>query len=192
MRKFIRLNIFILSIFYFQIGFAQDLNRTYFDPSIIKIQKLTINTTYSEYSPSFFQNEILFSSNRKHAFGVKTYSEEDKDRLDDMYSAKINADHTLGEPEFIKSLNSRMQEGTSSFDSVNGILYYSATYDVKKKHCLAIYSSKLNSEQGWEKPNIVLFAGDTFSYFHPCIFNDGNSMILASDKIGGFGHIDLY
>ncbi len=171
---------------------AQQTFKIFFDPSTIKIQKESISTSYSEYSPCFYQDGIIFSSNRKHAFGVKTFSEEDKDRLDDMYYSKMDKSHSLEEPHFLNSLNTRMQEGSASYDSIHNILYYCATFDVKKQHCLAIYSTQLNAEKNWEAPKIVLFAGDTFSYFHPMIFNDGNSMILASDKTGGFGQIDLY
>ena len=162
-----------------------------FDSSMIELKPEKINSSYSDYAPCFFPGGIIFSSNRKHSFGVKTYNAKDKNRLDDLYFSALNPDHSLQEPRFLDKINTRFHEGTSSFDSLNNHLYYASTVKVKNKLVLGIYRVK-HEAGNWGVPEPVLIPTDTFSYFHPFIFNEGKSLLVASDKTGGIGGTDLY
>lgn len=93
-----------------------------------------------------------------------------------------------------------------TYDIVSDILYYSRNVsDVKiskkkkltkhrlpedKINRLQIFSIKFSSSTAEEKP--FKYNDPSFNTTHPCIFNQGNSLIFASDRPGGFGGYDLY
>lgn len=159
------------------------------DTSIIKITRPGFNSSNSDYAPCFFKNGIIFTSNRQHALGIKTTSAINNEQFDDLYFSQNN---NLNKADAIKTINTGLSEGTASFDSANNCLYYTANVKVKGKIVSGIYSVTMNNNGKWGKPIAIVIPDDTFSYFHPFIFNNGNSILFASDKKGGFGGNDLY
>lgn len=163
--------------------FAQERS-VLFDSSDVQITKLQCNTSSSEYAPTFFETGILFSSNRPHGFGVLA---SDSSTADNFYFISQRG----GSADFVNKLNTLQQEGTASYSSVDGVLYYSATSQLNP-HQLGIYSRTRNADGTWSKPTPLLLTADSFSYFQPCITDNGSMLFFASDRKDGFGGTDLY
>lgn len=159
-----------------------------FDSADVTINKLSSNSKYSDYSPAFFGNEIIFSSNRPYAFGIVTVTESDSTSPDNLYSTTS----TSSKSNHLEKLNTQNQEGSACYDSINGLLYYSGSIKVESHFVLGIFCSKKLANGSWEKPVPVLVPSGSYSYFHPCVANSGKTLIVASDRQGGFGGIDLY
>ncbi len=166
---------------------AQERNYL-FESSDVTITKATINSKYSEYAPAFCGDGIIFTSNKPHAFGVITIMESDSSSPDNLYFLPNKSTQA----DFLEKLNTPLQEGTSSYDSTKRILYFTGNVKVKNQFVLGIFSSTRAENGSWGKASPVLIPTDVFSYFHPCILNSGQTLIVASDRKDGFGGIDLY
>ncbi len=156
-----------------------------FDSSDVSITKMKCNTSSSDYAPAFCDGGIIFSSDRPHGFGVLS---SDSLTPDNMYFIPKRG----SSPEFINKLNTLLQEGTASYSTFDGVLYFSGSYRVKDHYELGIYASQRNKDGGWSTPTPVIFPADSISYFQPCVLDNGNTLLIASDRRDGFGGTDLY
>lgn len=160
------------------------LRTVLFDSAEVQITKLACNTPSSDYAPSFCAGGVIFSSDRPHGFGVLT---SDSLTADNLYFIRKPG----SSPEFITRLNTLLQEGTSSYSSSDGVLYFSATVSNNRQQ-VGIYASTRSTDGSWSKSVPVIMPDGNFSYFQPCIIDNGNTLLFASDKTGGFGGTDLY
>lgn len=100
----------------------------------------------------------------------------------------------------------RFYLSSPSYDQASGLLYYSRNVsDVKiskkkkltkhhlpadKVNRLQIFSVKYG--QSLTEETEFTHNDASFNTSHPCIWNNGNAMLFASDRPGGFGGYDLY
>lgn len=156
-----------------------------FDSADVTITKMPCNTEWSDYAPAFCGDGLIFSSDRPHGFGVLT---SDSVTPDNFYFLAENS----GSVEFMNKVNTLQQEGTASYSSIDGVLYYSGTYQINNRNQLAIYARTRTAGGTWSTAMPIILPTDSFSYFQPCIIDNGNTLLFASDRSDGFGGTDLY
>ena len=101
----------------------------------INIERLPFNTRqFSEMAPAFYQDGIVFCSNRKENLFIVTYNENNS-FLYNLYWAKTKKGGFLfsGAEKFSDNLTTRFNEGAVTFDSAQKVIYFTRTKDIVDK-----------------------------------------------------------
>ena len=165
------------------------------DSSKVDIHRLNLNSNRSDFSPFLFDNKLFFSSGRENNVGVKYYTPEDGEELIDMFYAEKTDSVTFKKARSFSEINTKYNDGPACI-SKNGKQLYVTSNDLirsdkKNKKPLSIYISEKTNDT-WTKPLVLSFCKESYSYFHPALMNDGNTLVFASNIPGGYGGIDLY
>lgn len=156
-----------------------------------------INTPDLEFSPIYFNNGIIFTSDRLKK-GTKVQKVKgDTKGYTDLFFSEMTGDASFNAPQRIDRLNTEYHDGIASYSSTDKKLYFTRNnqkgtlLDTKKAKRLKIFvSSYINNE--WTEPQAVSFNMEKYSSCHPAISKDGKTMYFASNRPGGFGEMDIY
>jgi len=164
----------------------------------IKITKLGINNDFSsEISPIVHDSVLYFISNRKNEV-LKNVVNQNDEHLYKVYQANLLRNGKLGKASLFQPDKSfKLSAGSVAFASDNSfhIATFNKEYSLKtkkQKNLLGLYESK-KSNNKWGKYRQLPFSENIkYSFAQPAISPDGQMLVFASDKDGGFGEIDLY
>ena len=158
---------------------------------------LGINTIKDEFSPSFYQNGIVYVSYHKSG---KIDPRTGKPFFE-LFFAETDA---MGLPqkarEFSLQINSQVHEGPVSFSRDGNLLYFTRnnleggipkTNSKKDKVTLKIYEAR-RGQYDWQEIKSLPFNNKEYSCVHPSLSSDGARLFFASDMPGGYGGYDLY
>jgi len=155
----------------------------------------SINSAHLDYSPVPYKGGIVFTSTRgKGVDGIEdTWT---KDNFSDLFFAKkINNQSFTVATALEGSVNSDLHDGTATFNKLGTIMYFARNNDKGKNTSdivdLKIYSATLNNKK-WGDVVELPFNDDEFATCHPTLSADGNTLYFASNRLGGFGGMDLY
>ena len=154
---------------------------------------------YDEFSPVYYKNGIVFTSNRnKNSFF--NYSDSlDKGLFKIYYIENDSNAKWQKSKSFSKFLESRFNDGPATFNSNGDTVYFSRNLAVKgkikdvsgPKNKLGIFYSVLIDGK-WTPANELRFNNEWYNNTTPFLSPDGNRLYFASDKPGGYGGSDLY
>ena len=164
------------------------------------INKLNINTKYSDYGSTVYRDQLVFASARDTGSVSKKLHSWTGDSFTSLYTADIEPDGSLSEVKpFSNSIKSRFNESTPVFSKDGQTMYFTRNNylkgkrgrDLKGTTLLKIY--KATSKDGkWIDEQALSFNSDQYSTAHPALTADGKWMYFVSDREGGFGQSDLY
>ncbi len=169
-------------------------------PVTIQVKnEAAVNTKGLEFSPTFYEDGIVFIST--NTAGLKKETDRDL-KLPSMSILRSRRDPegALFTPEpFAKELSSLYHEGPVCFDRTAETVYFSRNVDADGKSKAAqdgtqkmrIYSAKKSGES-WSTPTPLPFNTGEFDDCHPAISIDGDKLYFASNRPGGKGGMDLY
>ena len=167
-----------------------------------EIQTLPINSEYSEFSPSFYDNQLVFASNRPVSSSVKRVHEWNNQPYLNLYKVKLS--DTLGidsQPSsFSEELNSKFHESSAAFTSDGKTVYFTRNNFSGNKlnrgkdgiSYLKLFRSELKSDNTWSQPQEVPFNSDNYSVAHPALSNDDKTLYFSSDMDGTRGMSDIF
>lgn len=122
--------------------------------------------------------------------------------LDLFFTVKdTSTDGEYSKPLRLKGkINTPVHEGPCTFTSDGKMCYFTRTSlvqssnknEVKVENVLKIYSAERDEDGNWVNTMPLSFNSDDYSVMHPTLNADGDKMIFASDRNGGFGGSDLY
>ncbi|NEW84218.1 MAG: OmpA family protein [Mariniphaga sp.] len=176
----------------------QNMELFYKDSACYTIQKAPFSSDADDFSPAYFQNIIVFSSDRTKFSMVRStynwtkssyldlYVANPEDKEANPFSNKLNSIYHEGPVTFSKNqdtiiftrsnyFNSRLHK---SKEGINKLSLFEAIWDSKSKTWINIQPLSLNDDQ--------------YSNEHPALCPDGTELYFASDKPGGMGGMDLY
>lgn len=173
----------------------------------------SVNGMYSDFSPMFYRDGIVFVSTRNNRSKTGFSGEgQIKENFSDLFRTKLvnAATQSFGEStELLKGTNLKYMQGPVTFSEGNGVMYgtrsivknntspLQSTED-KKTVLLEIFKVNYKGDgSDWSEisPVILNRAADyqNYSYAHPAFTNArGDEMIFVSNMPGGFGGSDLY
>lgn len=164
------------------------------------LNTITINSEYSDFSPSFFNDQIVFTSARKKgAIYGKVHSWTNQN-FTDLYVATRSADGSFSSVEnFSKDLNTKFNESSPVFTKDGKTMYFTRNNfnngkkgkDGEKTMLLKIYKSSLVDGK-WANITELPFNSDNYQVAHPALSPDEKTLYFASDMPGGLGGSDLY
>lgn len=148
-----------------------------------------------EFSPVYYNNGIVFCSNRSWNL-VKNYQTSDNKGL-----LKINFVDTLTwKPRlFSRSLSTRFNDGPASFSRKGDTIYFSrnlrvdgaADQEISPRNKLGIFTA-IQENDDWVKVLDLRFNNEYYNITTPFISPDGKRLFFASDNPAGHGGTDLY
>jgi len=164
---------------------------TLISAEVVKALKITplkdINTPGLESSPCIIDNQLYYVCSRKN---FSDYNICRQNPLDSV--GKVSAD--------INHINSSIHEGPLSYDDKSGLVYFTRTQRARKtnsrqnKDSIVLKLKIMQASLYGDKSSVeeVNINDDQYNACHPAISQDGQTLIFASDRPGGYGGMDLY
>ncbi|HPJ60866.1 MAG TPA: PKD domain-containing protein [Bacteroidales bacterium] len=154
---------------------------------------------YDEYSPVYYKNGIVFTSNRSSGSFVDYSSATGKTTFDIMY-VDTTAKVTWRKAKvFSKYLKTPFNEGPVTFTRTGDTVYYSRNMQVEGnvsdlssvRNKLGIFSAVWDGKK-WTNIREFRYNSEWYNISTPCLSPDGRRIYYASDRPGGQGGSDLY
>lgn len=185
---------------------------------IFDVTNLKINSPYDDFGARYYEEGIIFSSERDKGVAVKrVHTWTNRPFLELFYvefeekrrrgSEKQEQDpgqycqelRTGSAEKFNKDINSKFHDalvsispdGSSMMFTRNNIFEGKVGKSEDDVVKLKIYESKKEGEE-WSDLISLPFNSDEYNVTHPAYSSDGNRLFFASDMPGGFGGMDLY
>lgn len=174
--------------------YAKDLKE---NPKEIKVIKLSINSAEEDFSPVFYQDQVVFASSRSKIKAIsRKWNGTGLPFIDMFVANKVSGGKLDSVAEFKTSFNAKFHDGPASFSKDGNLMVFTRNnYDDRSadgtKKLQMFYAYK--TEDGkWEKAKAFSFNSNEYSTGHPTVTPDGKTIYFASDKKGGFGGADIY
>jgi peptidoglycan-associated lipoprotein len=152
-----------------------------------------LNTKDVEYAPSFYGKGIIFTSNRGKVKGKNYYERTGKNYENIFASATTGKNRWTRVDPLNKAINSDFNEGVTSFDNNNRILYYTQCNGNKGKEIGCTILQTQNEGNTWTEPKPVEIPNpDSVLMAHPSINADGTRIYFTSVLKGGYGGKDIW
>lgn len=166
-----------------------------------RIENLGINSSNSDFAPSFYRdNELVFSSARDTGIVTRYKHDWNEKPFLDLYGATIVDNGSLDDAnKFSGKLNTKYHESTSVFTKDGETMYftrnnyYKGKYKKDKKgiNKLKLFRAKLKNGR-WTAIEELPFNSNEYSVAHPALSVDEKQLYFASDMPGTVGLSDLY
>lgn len=162
-----------------------------------KIEKASFNSPLSDFAPTFYNDGILFSSNRTRPQMEKNIHAWNSQPFLDLYF--VNPDSTSKKIIlFSNKINTKFHESTAITTKDGNVIYFTRnnyfenTYreDVKGVNRLKLFKA-VKTKDSWDIKELP-FNSDEFSVAHPALSTDEKTLYFSSDMPGGYGQSDLY
>lgn len=172
----------------------------YEDTTIYTIAPLPFNgESESNFSPAFYQDGIVFVSDRPSTGKSKVRSPwTGKEYLDLFYTRK-DGDRWI-EPQLLRGdVNGLYDEGPAAFSADFTKVYFtrmdytgkSVEKNQKDVSLLKLFSGTLTGNT-WKLTGPLSFNSPDYSVGHPAISPDGQTLYFVSDMPWGYGGTDIY
>ncbi len=167
------------------------------------VDQSKINSELSDFSPTVYQNKMVFATNRSTGSSVKRIHEWNKQPYLDLYEMNLDDEGNLkGDAEaFPKIINSKFHESSATFTKDGLTIYFTRNNYNNKEYgeseeginYLKIYKSTRPSLKGeWSTPVELPFASDDYSIAHPALNDDETQLYFSSDMPGTKGLSDIF
>jgi tetratricopeptide (TPR) repeat protein len=158
------------------------------------IQNLkSINSSYSDISPTFYNTGLVFASSR-HGIFIEKESGSTGEPYFDLYESHSKNDTLFQKPSFFsRDINTPEHETAAFFDTTGSMIYYTrGETDTTNTLKIKILQSTKTSARSWTKPKQFVLNDSTASFGQPFISRKENVFIFSSNLPGGYGGTDLY
>lgn len=168
------------------------------DTAMVHCSKIRTNTKDSDFGVTKFKSGYVFASSRNEHVGVQYYSGDSLAPLLDLYyfSKKDSVKFSKPKP-FAKELNSKYNDGPATFSKDGNTIVLTRnlpgkqTTDSTARMKLVLMISHYQNGK-WQKPEILPFCSEGWSYTHPSFSPNDSLLYFSSDIPNGFGGLDIY
>ena len=159
------------------------------------LRPIAINSPASDLGVAYYENGIVFSSDRPSSSGAAGF---------DLYFTRpaVDAANTAGllryeqVVPFAPSLRAEGSMAVPAFNALGTELFFTRNQSNHDKHNLfsrlEIHMSRQVYGALWEKSFPLPFNQAAHSFAHPALSPDGKRLFFSSDRPGGMGGKDLY
>ncbi|WP_394420278.1 OmpA family protein [Tenacibaculum mesophilum] len=171
---------------------------------LFEIEKIPVNTEYSDFGPAFYGNNIVFASSRKDSTLSKEHPTElagwDKQPFLNLYQVPLDKDMNFGKVKaFNRSINSPYHESTAIFTKDGNTMYFTRNnyLNGKKKkdknHVVRLKIYKATKKGNtWGNIQELPFNNDNYSVGHPALNPEEDKLYFSSDMPGSLGMSDIW
>ena len=162
------------------------------------ISKVNFNSKYQDFGPSFWGNQLVFSSNRENRTGNYIHDWNNQPFLD-LFVVEDPLSENPNVTSFNDIMNTPYHESTSVFTANADVIYFTRNNSLERKlkrdtkgtAKLKIFKS-VKTDFGWSKPEELPFNDNEYSTAHPALNADETKLYFASDRPGSIGLSDLW
>jgi outer membrane protein OmpA-like peptidoglycan-associated protein len=163
------------------------------------VSTVFFNSELQDFGPSFYEDQLVFSSNRENVTGNLTHNWNDQPFLD-LFLVSNPQDSVPSVDGFTNQLNTKYHESSSVFTKNGSVVYFTRNNYSKKKRLrkddagttkLKLFRS-VRTDDEWSTPEELPFNSDEFSTAHPALSPDESILYFASDRPGTKGLSDLW
>lgn len=154
---------------------------------------------YDEFSPSYYNNGLVFCTNR-NPNQIKKYTDSQNKGFFKIFYIDTTANVNWVDAKlFSKRLTSKLNDGPATF-SANGVTVYFSRNIIadgkvseisSQRNTLGIFYSTFDG-LSWRDPREFRFNNEWHNITTPCLSPDGMKLFFSSDMAGGFGGSDIY
>lgn len=154
--------------------------------------RINLNTQYSEFCPTFFEEDLIFISDRP----TTAYDLNKSDWTSTPYLSGFVKDTSKqnGIKALDKVFNKSGHLGTIFFTKDGNTAFYTRAYPEMKNGlntAQLIIAHKIDGK--WKDHEIFMHGTDrNYSYAHPVYLESLSMLIFSSNMTGGIGNMDLY
>ena len=160
-----------------------------------------INSGSLEFSPAFYENGIIFISDKKDGIQTDPLTDDKiAKKTFHIFLARRNEEGVLNESSpFAQELTTQWHEGPLTINKTNDKIYFSRNDFLDGKIEKAsdgvvkqmVISADLVGGQ-WANQQRLSFNDKEYDFLHPSISVDDNVLYFASNRPGGYGGTDIW
>lgn len=155
-----------------------------------------INTGLADYSPIFYDNGLVFTTEREvDEVNDRHFEWTNAPYLSIYYAPLLNAElDSFGKAvPFGGIMNGDYHDGPVSISTSKGVAFFCRSEPTggKKDPTIKMYMLTLKGKH-WTKMVPFTSNSENYSVMHPCLSPDGNTVYFASNMPGGYGGMDIY
>lgn len=164
------------------------------------IEDAGINTQYSDYGGSFYEDKLVFTTARDTGGVSKVIHKWTNQSFSKLYAATVSSEGYLITPElFSKEITSKFNESTAVFTKDGNTVYFTRNNFLKGKKgtnseeivLLKLYkASKIDGK--WKNIEELPFNSNEYNTAHPALSSDNKILYFVSDMPGTLGMSDLF
>jgi outer membrane protein OmpA-like peptidoglycan-associated protein/tetratricopeptide (TPR) repeat protein len=164
------------------------------------IEDAGINSIYSDYGSTIYNNKIVFTSARDTgSIGQRKHTWTNQ-HFTNLYSATLGSDMKPEKPnKFDQNIKSKFNESTPVFTKDGKTIYFTRNNYLEGKRgknnqgitLIKIYKAQLTNNT-WSNIQELPFNSDNYSTAHPALSTDEKTLYFASDMPGTLGQSDLF
>lgn len=160
---------------------------------------LSINTQSKELAPAFYQNGLVFCSDRRNEWFI-SYTDLNDNPLTNLYWAEQKKPGKFENPQlFLKDLTTKLFEGPAAFSRDGKTVWFTQNIDAlsgvrnrqRKDTTFGIFSAELINGQ-WTNAKAFPYNSPDYNVGYPCLSPDGLQMFFCSNDPSGIGGYDIY
>ncbi len=157
-----------------------------------------VNSSFSEFAPSFHDGSIVFSSSRSKPIKKVIHEWNERPFLD-LFTAMPDNKKLIEVAKISGKVNTKFHESSTAFTSDGKTMYFTRNNysdgrlkkDENGTTLLKLFRAKMVNNK-WDDIEELPFNSDEYSVAHPALSADGSKLFFASDMPGGKGLSDLY
>ncbi|MEP2059069.1 MAG: OmpA family protein [Maribacter litoralis] len=164
------------------------------------LKNIAINSTSADFAPSFFGEQLIFSTARDTGRILKSVHKWNNKPFTNLYTAKVseNGEYMAAE-RLSKKLNKKTHESSTAFTKDGSTVYFTRNNskngnflrDKEGLSRLKIYRATL-VDGLWEDVMELPFNSENYSVAHPTLSKDEKKLYFASDMPGTYGQSDIF
>jgi hypothetical protein len=162
-------------------------------------RRLSFNTPSKELAPAFYNNGLVFCSDRKNDVFL-SYTDLNNNFLTNLYRVEQKKPGKFDHPQILsKALTTNLFEGPSCFSKDGRTIYFTRTIDIsislrnshREDTTFGIFSAEqVNGE--WSNITPFRFNRPEYNTGYPFLSDDRTQLFFCSDNKDGFGGYDIY
>jgi tetratricopeptide (TPR) repeat protein len=170
------------------------LNDLFRDTLYYHMEELPFNTANSEYCPVFFQNGLMYVSDKQPSSLVKKYNALNNGGFASLQFAEKKDTGWNAPAEMSTELENVLHVGPAALCNNQHMAILNVCIEDKKKpYRLLFYTAEYDTAgKKWKNLSPMSLNNKSYSIGHPSISHDGKKIFFVSDKSDGKGGTDIY
>jgi len=176
------------------------LEKIAFQSKFYEIEKVAINSQFSDFGPSYCKNKLVFASNFTESEKNKNTGWNNLPFLD-LFEADIDSKGYLSNVKKLSGdINTNYHESSTAFTKDGRTVYFTRNNFLKGKKGkdknktirLKLYKATLSTQARWTDIVELPFNSSEYSVAHPTLSLDEKRLYFSSDMPGTIGESDIW
>ncbi len=166
------------------------------DQGTMKVENLGLNTELAEFAPVFYNNQFVFTGASLIQVQENLTNNAPKQNYLRLFVLDTNELNSIKRVFFNDKGTIKYNEGVACFSSDLKTMVFSgndiATVELGKKINVQLYIVQKDSLGNWGEPVPFKYNDSRYSFGHPYLTADGNTLYFSSNRLGSIGGSDLW